>query len=181
MSQGAPAGDAPPVRPDVLLSLDCSGSMSGTDMATARDYLRQLVVDEVAGGIAINYGHEEWSSTRTGSCASAISVPLPVPDADTSGAVLGWLGCSMTGCPDGLGPPPYGGTSQALAFSQAWDHYQAEINPSDPEPCRKDIVLMLTDGPWNCSGDPCAIARALGDAGVSVVAVGHAGVPLPQL
>ncbi len=168
-------------KPDVLLSLDascsmgwgyaswnlCNGPKSGSPMQQAVDVIKCIVTDPVVGGQAINYGYQEWSSNRTSSCASSIRVPI-INDADQSAAIVADIG----------GASYYGGTPQNAALLQAYNYYANTIIPNDTVTCRKRFVLMITDGMYNCSGNPCPTASNLGALGVPIIAVAAFGAPI---
>ena len=154
-------------KPQVDLSLDASGSMSGQRIADAKDVIKIIVQDPVVGGNAIDYGYYEWSSNRTGSCVGRRFVNIPLPSANTSAAVVTQMNSGFSA---------WGGTPQNTALQAELAYYVNSIIPNDTITCRKRFILMITDGGWNCGGNPCPTATLCGAQNIKIIAVAAFGV-----
>ena len=158
-------------KPDVYLSLDGSGSMSGQRWNDARQVIKQIVQDPQVGGANIVYGYQEWCSSRTQNCNNPrIFVPL-VNEVDATAAIVQQMN---------MGVSAYGSTGQNPALNQLRADYQNNVIPNDTVACRERFVLMITDGGWNCGGNPCgggSGSAGLGNLGVKIIAVAAFGMP----
>lgn len=148
----APALAATPADGQVMIVLDASGSMWGQiagkpKLEIARETLATVLADTPAGtelGL-IAYGHRS-----KGDCAD---IELVVPAAAGTAPAITAAAAKMKF----LGMTP---------LSDAVTRAARELRYTE----RKATVILITDGLETCKADPCAVGKALDEAGVDFTA-----------
>jgi Ca-activated chloride channel homolog len=146
----APAQQAD--RPNTILVLDASGSMWGqidgvNKIVIAREVIAELLADmpdDTSLGLTV-YGHRE-----RGSCTDIETIVAPAPF--TRDRILEVVNALN----------PRGRTPMADAVLAAARSLRYTEEPA--------TVILVSDGIENCNPDPCAMARALEEAGIAFTA-----------
>ncbi|PWK62256.1 VWA domain-containing protein [Roseicyclus mahoneyensis] len=139
-------------RPNTILVLDASGSMWGqidgiNKIVIARNVIAELLADlpeDTSLGLTV-YGHRE-----RGSCTDIETIVSPAPF--TRDRILQAVN---TINPRGRTPM----TDAVVAAAQSLRYTEEAAT-----------VILVSDGIENCNPDPCAMARALEEAGVNFTA-----------
>ncbi|MDG3040303.1 VWA domain-containing protein [Roseicyclus marinus] len=146
----APAQQAD--RPNTILVLDGSGSMWGqidgtNKIVIARNVIAELLADmpdDTSLGLTV-YGHRE-----RGSCTDIETIVAPAPF--TQDRIL-----EVVNALNPRGRTPM--TDAVLAAAQSLRYTEEAAT-----------VILVSDGIENCNPDPCAISRAMEEAGIAFTA-----------
>ncbi|MFY0622495.1 MAG: VWA domain-containing protein, partial [Pelagimonas sp.] len=134
--------------PSTILVLDGSGSMWGQIDGKAKITIAQSVVGDLLGTLPddINLGLTVYGHREKGNCRDIETIVAPAP------------GTHATIASAVAGIKPKGKTPLSDAVRQAAEslRYTEE----------KATVILVSDGRETCNADPCAVGRALEEAGV---------------
>jgi len=134
--------------PSTILVLDGSGSMWGQIDGKAKITIAQSVVGDLLGTLPddINLGLTVYGHREKGNCRDIETIVAPAP------------GTRATIASAVAGIKPKGKTPLSDAVRQAAEslRYTEE----------KATVILVSDGRETCDADPCAVGRALEEAGV---------------
>ncbi|MDI3380176.1 PilC/PilY family type IV pilus protein [Xenophilus aerolatus] len=181
----APAGTvAKPPAPNVIVTLDDSGSMAGDSMATLKAALNAAFTASNLPDGAIRLGWNAMNRcttipSSTGGCNGLNGVR--VLDSTHRSNFLDWVNRNEGTFPVGLHAS--GNTPTHQAYIAAADHYRlssvkdvlgpwASIPGSTLQPvlsCRKSYSLLMTDGGWNHGVVGDAVTRGGGNADGAVL------------
>ena len=159
-------------KANVLIMLDTSGSMGGTNINIATKGIKALVQDpELKQGVQFGLG--VWASYAPGSILIPISsngaseIASSIGGANPCygfrGNVRGRYVTQRTGC----------GTNVYACMQSADSYLRAKILPkANKLSCQKTIVIVVSDGYWGGHSQALATARKLDQDGVQTFVLG---------
>lgn len=147
----AQADDIGPVRPELLVLLDASGSM---DEAEPTGSTRMEIAQEAVTGVAeelprsANMGLRAFGPSETGDDCDASELLVPI-------------GEGRDGIVDTVNDlEPAGSTPLAYSLEQAADDFFDSVTPK--------TIVLISDGEDTCDGDPVDVAENITDQGLDL-------------